>query len=236
MMAMGSAMRLGRRSHFHLRRHQMPPEVTRPASPSCARQPETIIWRNMAACMMLGSYRQLHKNSRLLNWPNMYRTFSTVSKLSQSTAAHGLVGSSRSTSSRTAKNSTLLHDRFGNVSFVVSMTGPGRRARVCRVLSGGRDVLPRVYPPAIPHRAYSNRGSASGFSGDNGAESSGSGGEESGGDGGMPYNEPQMTALTPMMVPDVFPNVPLIAVSRNPVFPRFIKIIEVWLLLPIQSC
>uniref|UniRef100_A0A8C6PGX0 Lon protease homolog, mitochondrial n=1 Tax=Nothobranchius furzeri TaxID=105023 RepID=A0A8C6PGX0_NOTFU len=30
-----------------------------------------------------------------------------------------------------------------------------------------------------------------------------------------------------MMVPDVFPNVPLIAVSRNPVFPRFIKIIEV---------
>uniref|UniRef100_A0A3Q3FGM5 Lon protease homolog, mitochondrial n=1 Tax=Kryptolebias marmoratus TaxID=37003 RepID=A0A3Q3FGM5_KRYMA len=30
-----------------------------------------------------------------------------------------------------------------------------------------------------------------------------------------------------MMVPEVFPNVPLIAVSRNPVFPRFIKIIEV---------
>lgn len=36
-----------------------------------------------------------------------------------------------------------------------------------------------------------------------------------------------MTALTPMMVPEVFPNVPLIAVNRNPVFPRFIKIIEV---------
>lgn len=30
-----------------------------------------------------------------------------------------------------------------------------------------------------------------------------------------------------MLVPEVFPNVPLIAVSRNPVFPRFIKIIEV---------
>uniref|UniRef100_A0A673CST8 Lon protease homolog, mitochondrial n=1 Tax=Sphaeramia orbicularis TaxID=375764 RepID=A0A673CST8_9TELE len=30
-----------------------------------------------------------------------------------------------------------------------------------------------------------------------------------------------------MMVPEVFPNVPLIAVNRNPVFPRFIKIIEV---------
>lgn len=36
-----------------------------------------------------------------------------------------------------------------------------------------------------------------------------------------------MTALTPMLVPEVFPNVPLIAVTRNPVFPRFIKIIEV---------
>uniref|UniRef100_A0AAQ5ZXF9 Lon protease homolog, mitochondrial n=1 Tax=Amphiprion ocellaris TaxID=80972 RepID=A0AAQ5ZXF9_AMPOC len=43
----------------------------------------------------------------------------------------------------------------------------------------------------------------------------------------VPYNGAQMTALTPMMVPEVFPNVPLIAVSRNPVFPRFIKIIEV---------
>uniref|UniRef100_A0A8C5CCH1 Lon protease homolog, mitochondrial n=2 Tax=Gadus morhua TaxID=8049 RepID=A0A8C5CCH1_GADMO len=92
---------------------------------------------------------------------------------------------------------------------------------------GGEGVLPRGYPHIIPNRAYGSRGSGSAFSGDNGGESSGSGGEESGGDGSMPYNEPQMTALTPMMVPDVFPNVPLIAVSRNPVFPRFIKIIEV---------
>uniref|UniRef100_A0A4X2MDQ7 Lon protease homolog n=1 Tax=Vombatus ursinus TaxID=29139 RepID=A0A4X2MDQ7_VOMUR len=30
-----------------------------------------------------------------------------------------------------------------------------------------------------------------------------------------------------MMIPDVFPHLPLIAVTRNPVFPRFIKIIEV---------
>uniref|UniRef100_A0A3B4ED13 Lon protease homolog, mitochondrial n=1 Tax=Pygocentrus nattereri TaxID=42514 RepID=A0A3B4ED13_PYGNA len=43
----------------------------------------------------------------------------------------------------------------------------------------------------------------------------------------VPRGTPQMTALTPMMVPEVFPNVPLIAVARNPVFPRFIKIIEV---------
>ncbi|XP_058138001.1 lon protease homolog, mitochondrial [Dasypus novemcinctus] len=47
------------------------------------------------------------------------------------------------------------------------------------------------------------------------------GGSTGGGEG------PVITALTPMMIPDVFPHLPLIAVTRNPVFPRFIKIIEV---------
>ena len=35
------------------------------------------------------------------------------------------------------------------------------------------------------------------------------------------------TALAPLTIPDYFPEVPLIAVRRNPVFPRFIKMIEV---------
>uniref|UniRef100_UPI00358F8E55 lon protease homolog, mitochondrial n=1 Tax=Myxine glutinosa TaxID=7769 RepID=UPI00358F8E55 len=34
-------------------------------------------------------------------------------------------------------------------------------------------------------------------------------------------------ALATMVVPEVFPNVPVLAVTRNPVFPRFVKIIEV---------
>ncbi|KAM7143782.1 lon protease homolog, mitochondrial [Molossus nigricans] len=49
----------------------------------------------------------------------------------------------------------------------------------------------------------------------------GAGGGAGGGEG------PVVTALTPMTIPDVFPQLPLIAVTRNPVFPRFIKIIEV---------
>ncbi|KAK2501110.1 hypothetical protein MC885_019263 [Smutsia gigantea] len=49
----------------------------------------------------------------------------------------------------------------------------------------------------------------------------GAGGSAGGGEG------PVVTALTPMTIPDVFPHLPLIAVTRNPVFPRFIKIIEV---------
>ncbi len=67
------------------------------------------------------------------------------------------------------------------------------------------------------------RSLSSGFS-----ESS-AGDDESGGDEGYspPPPPPEMTALTTMLVPEVFPNVPLVAVNRNPVFPRFIKIIEV---------
>ncbi|XP_015506951.1 lon protease homolog, mitochondrial-like [Parus major] len=57
------------------------------------------------------------------------------------------------------------------------------------------------------------------------------GGEDSGGGGGGSADSggagPVITALTPLLVPEHFPNVPLIAVTRNPVFPRFIKIIEV---------
>ncbi|XP_055956422.1 lon protease homolog, mitochondrial [Patella vulgata] len=34
-------------------------------------------------------------------------------------------------------------------------------------------------------------------------------------------------ALTSMTIPDIFPKVPVIAISRNPVFPRFVKMIEV---------
>uniref|UniRef100_A0A8C5XMX0 Lon protease homolog, mitochondrial n=1 Tax=Microcebus murinus TaxID=30608 RepID=A0A8C5XMX0_MICMU len=53
-------------------------------------------------------------------------------------------------------------------------------------------------------------------------EGAGSAGGSAGGGEG-----PVMTALTPMTIPDVFPHLPLIAITRNPVFPRFIKIIEV---------
>ncbi|KAM4809164.1 lon protease homolog, mitochondrial [Rhinophrynus dorsalis] len=82
---------------------------------------------------------------------------------------------------------------------------------------------------------FGNRESGA-FAGDDGAESGGSG-EEEGGSGGEEgggggaesagYTPPIVTALTPLIVPEVFPNVPVIAVSRNPVFPRFVKIIEV---------
>uniref|UniRef100_A0A669BXY8 Lon protease homolog, mitochondrial n=1 Tax=Oreochromis niloticus TaxID=8128 RepID=A0A669BXY8_ORENI len=104
---------------------------------------------------------------------------------------------------------------------------PHRWMRVGAVPHFQDSVLTRSCGPyTLQCRMYGNRAGA-GFSGQDGEDGASSGGEEPGGDGGAPYNGVQMTALTPMMVPEVFPNVPLIAVSRNPVFPRFIKIIEV---------
>ncbi|XP_039734392.1 lon protease homolog, mitochondrial isoform X2 [Pteropus medius] len=76
--------------------------------------------------------------------------------------------------------------------------------------------------------ANNRSGGGGSFSGgedasEGGAEdgAAGAGGSSGGGE------SPVITALTPMTIPDVFPHLPLIAVTRNPVFPRFIKIIEV---------
>ncbi|XP_061834420.1 lon protease homolog, mitochondrial [Nerophis lumbriciformis] len=111
-----------------------------------------------------------------------------------------------------------------------NMAAGGRRSwlRVSSVHSGLLTSTCR--PFAGQDRDFGNRASGANFSGeDDDGQGGGSGGEESGGgdEGAAAYAAPQMTALTPMMVPEVFPNVPLVAVSRNPVFPRFIKIIEV---------
>lgn len=34
-------------------------------------------------------------------------------------------------------------------------------------------------------------------------------------------------ALSPIHVPDTLPDVPILAIGRNPVFPRFVKMLEV---------
>ncbi|XP_077572942.1 lon protease homolog, mitochondrial [Stigmatopora nigra] len=105
-----------------------------------------------------------------------------------------------------------------------------RRRRCVRLTGTHSGVLAAS---SCRSRSFGNRASNAGFPGEDGGEGGGPGGEDSaagaggGGSGGGEDGGPQMTALTPMLVPEVFPNVPLIAVSRNPVFPRFIKIIEV---------
>lgn len=43
--------------------------------------------------------------------------------------------------------------------------------------------------------------------------------------------DPSLGALAQVVVPDVFPEVPLLPVHRNPVFPRFVKMMEVCTML-----
>uniref|UniRef100_A0A8C8M2U0 Lon protease homolog, mitochondrial n=1 Tax=Oncorhynchus tshawytscha TaxID=74940 RepID=A0A8C8M2U0_ONCTS len=183
--------------------------------------------------IMLGACKQTSKNGAILsrNYPNMFTTGTVRSLVSESSNWTRMVAK-RSYSTNGTLRKTLCNARSGNV--VTSMTGAGslaklnRWTRVTGFYSGDRAILGCGASTSYNQiRLFGNRGSGAGFSGEDGSESSGSGGDESGGDGGTPYNSPQMTALTPMLVPEVFPNVPLIAVSRNPVFPRFIKIIEV---------
>uniref|UniRef100_A0A4W3IJ61 Lon protease homolog, mitochondrial n=1 Tax=Callorhinchus milii TaxID=7868 RepID=A0A4W3IJ61_CALMI len=106
----------------------------------------------------------------------------------------------------------------GAVSGVRALTSPGIAAS-----NGSGLGLSAAGQQARGFQGFSDRdGGGSSYSGEDGVE--GGAGDEGGGGDAI---APTMTALSPMIVPDVFPNVPLIAVTRNPVFPRFIKIIEV---------
>ena len=50
--------------------------------------------------------------------------------------------------------------------------------------------------------------------------------------------DPAVGALAQVHVPDVFPEVPLLPIHRNPVFPRFVKMMEVCLFMSLHhvSC
>ncbi|KAL6108607.1 lonp1 [Pungitius sinensis] len=175
----------------------------------------------MATCdKMIMAVKQLHRNSALavkLIRSGFFRT------------SNRLFLTDTSVPSRLQRPHS-----FSTVPLSTAMTAGCRltatRYRWTRVgvfFRGQTDFLTHTSPPCVlQDRMFGNRVGGAGFSGEDGGDSAGSGGEESSGDGGVPYG-PQMTALTPMIVPEEFPNVPLIAVSRNPVFPRFIKIIEV---------
>ena len=71
--------------------------------------------------------------------------------------------------------------------------------------------------------------SSTGSSGDGNDDGDGNDGEDviiEDKSGEMGVN-PENGALAPVMVPEVFPRVPLLCVHQNPVFPRFVKMLEV---------
>lgn len=81
-------------------------------------------------------------------------------------------------------------------------------------------LLNGAYPIKISKKLYSTQQN-DGSDDAPDAASSGSSGEQ---DGSGPVIH---TLPATMTVPEVWPTVPVIAINRNPVFPRFIKIIEV---------
>ena len=54
-----------------------------------------------------------------------------------------------------------------------------------------------------------------------------SGGEEHEDEMSLEAIVPKQHAIAPVSVPDNFPEVPILAISRNPIFPRFVKMLEV---------
>ena len=94
-----------------------------------------------------------------------------------------------------------------------------------------RNISPEHFSTGSGSGGRSNGSSSNAAAAASGAggEDDGSGSEDDAHPGAPGQQEPpfQTTALAPMTVPEVFPNVPIIAVRRNPVFPRFIKMIEV---------
>ena len=117
----------------------------------------------------------------------------------------------------------------------------------CGFLNGQNISL--SYSARIPARSFSlsscvfssdSGSSSSGESGSDGAAaSSGDGEDGDGGDDATAAAAPESVpgekfgqpvspiSLSPITVPEFWPQVPVIAISRNPVFPRFIKMIEV---------
>ncbi|XP_058257300.1 lon protease homolog, mitochondrial [Hemibagrus wyckioides] len=188
---------------------------------------------DMAAYMKMWSrYRQAYKNGTVFcnKYTKGFGAEVNGFYAGQSLRPSGFIAN-RSHFYISCKKSPLCSGTFGSIT---SVTGPARFtdlrkwARITSVLSpGGGSVRSDLLINHDQRRyLFGNRGS--GLPGEDGAESSSPNDDEPGGDGSESGSPPlHVTALTPMMVPEVFPNVPLIAVTRNPVFPRFIKIIEV---------
>ncbi|KAM9461871.1 lon protease homolog, mitochondrial [Clarias gariepinus] len=187
----------------------------------------------MAAYMKMWSrYRQAYKNGTVLCSKYTKDFCGEINGINprDSLSRSGFT-TNRSHSYVSSKSSPVFSGSFCTVTPV---TGPACRtdlrrwARIAGVFSPAWGKVDPGVLTSHEQRRYLFGNSGSGFAGEDGAESSSPNGDEAGGDGAESgAAPPHITALAPMMVPEVFPNVPLIAINRNPVFPRFIKIIEV---------
>lgn len=104
-------------------------------------------------------------------------------------------------------------------------------------------VLKCRLAPSFSHSGVRLAGGKRHYTSSSGKESDGEGeneGEDSEGEGDKKSSSeeledselemlpgPRHHALAPVTVPETFPEVPLLPISRNPLFPRFVKMLEV---------
>lgn len=116
-----------------------------------------------------------------------------------------------------------------------SFAPPGHVAFRQRVF-WGKSYLP-VSRLASGHVYYSTSSSGDGEDGESGEESEEGESSEKESDGSLH----QQYALAPVAIPDIFPEVPILPISRNPIFPKFVKLLEVSVFttpppFPMQHC
>ena len=135
---------------------------------------------------------------------------------------------SRSTKPRKQRScqSNLLHQQKSSLSYVrrvsfLNIQAPG--SSLCR-LNQSNVILPQSSGAHLASRSQL-RGYCS--SADQGSDDEGAVEPDTPPVETISETIYPMGALTSMSVPDVFPNVPLIAIGRNPVFPMFVKMFEV---------
>ena len=104
------------------------------------------------------------------------------------------------------------------------------------LIAAARGVPERAYAPGRPHALsawcmYTRLSWQGGRRGgrwfsSSSAESEDSDNEAEGEREGDEENV-QQSALAPVSIPDNFPEVPILAITRNPIFPKFVKMLEV---------
>lgn len=83
--------------------------------------------------------------------------------------------------------------------------------------------LSRIASGQLYYSTSSGGGGEEGESGEESEEGEGSEKEDDTIQGSLH----QQYALAPVSIPDIFPEVPVLPISRNPIFPKFVKLLEV---------
>ena len=226
-------------------RMQIVSTVVRTKNHDCAKN--MYLHRNIhcirSGCMSIRRRCQIHQNTMQVQ----NRIFSSACDKHVCLRNADLLAQRISLYHNSSKNSRLLCPKF-----YCPKRSPSSLEKLRSVLSSSAIIhLPstRISPLLASRVSYGGCSEASRFfsSSSSGSDSAddaaaSAGGDDQGGDGGDDETMPpagfgmETTLPALLTVPEVWPKVPVIAVRRHPVFPRFTKIIEVKVNFRFQEC